>query len=168
MTKCVETYNVSTDNYEAARDTIYDRFGDIKLAEEQHVDTLVNACIRKETDTDAKFIEFVDIITHNTAALVNLGHTTYEGMSVMLSRMVLNALPYERKTRFDDKYESDGDCELEGLISFLGQERKQTVRLAEKQKGALKLASRRKTVLVKRRVWFRSRNLMTGNLVRTG
>ena len=116
MTKCVETYNVSTDNYEAARDTIYDRFGDIKLAEEQHVDTLVNACIRKETDTDAKFIEFVDIITHNTAALVNLGHTTYEGMSVMLSRMVLNALPYERKTRFDDKYESDGDCESEGLI----------------------------------------------------
>ena len=37
--KCAETYDVSADNYEAARDTIYNRFGDVKLAEEHHVDT---------------------------------------------------------------------------------------------------------------------------------
>ncbi|XP_003741321.1 uncharacterized protein LOC100907742 [Galendromus occidentalis] len=133
VTKCIASLEVSESNYESARDTIYDLYGDICMAEDQHVDSLMEACNRRDIHSSRSFVDFVTDVTQSVQSLVALGNTL-EGMSAFPVRIILKALPYDRKRRFDDAYAttlggSDRECRLKALLDFLYAEQKQVGRL---------------------------------------
>ena len=136
--ECVNILDVSADNYQRARNIMYDRYGDIRIAEDHHADVLFEACKRKDTNTDAKFMAFADIISQSTGAMVNMGHT-YEGMSAVVGRMTFSAMPVERRIRFDDAGPPPpGVSRLENLVNSLILERKRIERVSEKQRFSSK------------------------------
>ena len=122
---------MTADNYEGARETIFNKYGNIALAEDQHVDNFNAACGRRDLQNHDKFVNFVSVITQNIDQLVTLGNT-YEGMSVFASRAIIKALPFVYQRRFGDAFDlsTSRECRLNVLCEFLKTEQNKLEQLS--------------------------------------
>ena len=124
--KALHTREVTAENYEGARDKIYEKFCDRELARQGHLRNVYSICARRDIDRGTRFIEFVEDLILNVESLAINGDT-YEGMSLTLHSTILQALSYNRRSKFMDYFterqrNGDGDCKLQVMMDFLEEE----------------------------------------------
>ena len=143
--KALQTREVTADNYEGARDKIYEKFCDRELARQGHLRNVYSICARRDIDRGTRFIEFVEDLIVNVESLAINGET-YEGMSLSLHSTILQALSYNRRSKFMDYFtdrqrNGDGDCKLQCMMDFLEDEVKKVEALTRAEQEYMAAAA---------------------------